>query len=109
MVRVVDWQDELRMKMMASAKMSNARARKMWGGSTWDKSEQSKANGSKGGRPTWEAPPKPKPIKLSAKATTVNKLLLKDWKVVDIADVLGVSHQAISQMVQRYGLPRKDM
>ena len=105
MVKVVDWQDELRMKMMESAKESNARARKIWGGSTWDRSEQAKDNGGKGGRPAWQPEPK-KPMKLSAKANTVNKLLVKDWKVVDIADVLGVSHQAISQIIKRYDLPR---
>ena len=105
MVKVVDWQDELRMKMMESAKESNARARKIWGGSTWDRSEQAKDNGVKGGRPAWQPEPK-KPMKLSAKANTVNKLLVKDWKVVDIADVLGVSHQAISQIIKRYDLPR---
>jgi len=107
LVRVVDWQDELRMKMMDSAKDSNARARKIWGGSTWDRSEQAKENGVKGGRPSWEpAKPKKPPRPLSQRADTINKLLVKDWKVVDIADVLGVSHQAISQIIKRYGLPR---
>ena len=95
------------MKMMASAKDENARARKIWGGSTWDRSEQAKQNGVKGGRPTWDVEPEPKPKrKLSARASTVNKLLVKDWKVTDIADVLGVSHQAISQIIKRYDLPR---
>ena len=105
---------------MESAKDENARARKVWGGSSWAKVEQSKLNGKKGGRPTWvskpktpprveyKPAPKPKLIKLSDKARTVNKLLLKGWIVVDIADVLGVSHQAISQMVKRYNLPRKE-
>lgn len=104
---MVDWQDELRMKMMESAKHSNARMRKIWGGSTWDRVEQAKENGVKGGRPQWveNKPQKPLPP-LSKRADTINKLLLKDWKVVDIADVLGVSHQAVSQVIKRYGLPR---
>lgn len=107
MVKVVDWQDNLRMQMMAHAKDENARARKAWGGTTWVKVEQAKVNGSKGGRPTWDVEPEPKPKrKLSARASTVNKLLVKDWKVTDIADVLGVSHQAISQIIKRYDLPR---
>ena len=101
MVKVVDWQDELRMKMLDSAKESNARARKIWGGSTWDRSEQAKVNGVRGGRPT----DKPLP-KLSLKANMVNKLMLKSMKVCDIADVLGISHQAVSQTIKRYGLPR---
>lgn len=101
MVKIVDWQDELRMKMLESAHAENARARKVWGGSTWDRSEQAKENGVKGGRPT----DKPLP-KLSSKANMVNKLMLKSMKVCDIADVLGVSHQAVSQTIKRYGLPR---
>lgn len=95
------------MKMMESAKDSNARARKIWGGSTWDRSEQARENGVKGGRPTWDTPKPKKPLPpLSKRADTINKLLLKDWKVVDIADVLGVSHQAVSQVIKRYELPR---
>lgn len=116
MVRVVDWQDELKMKMMESAQASNARMRKMWGGSSWERQAISRENGAQGGRPkaavepkpTPKPKPKPKLTPLSDKARIVNKLLLKDWIIVDIADVLGVSHQAVSQMVQRYNLPRKE-
>lgn len=117
MVQLYEWKDnipmsrrdpdELREQMLELARDENARARKNWGGSTIDRCENGKNNGMKGGRPQWEPPepPKPKP-KLSARANTVNKLLVKDWKVVDIADVLGVSHQAISQIIKRYELPR---
>ena len=116
MVQLVEWKgnipmsrrdpDELREEMLELARHENARARKNWGGSTIGRCESGKNNGSKGGRPQFEEePPKPK-LKLSARANTVNKLLVKDWKVVDIADVLGVSHQAISQIIKRYGLPR---
>ena len=34
------------------AERENIEARKVWGQQTWDKIEQSKVNGSKGGRPS---------------------------------------------------------
>jgi DNA-binding NarL/FixJ family response regulator len=102
----VDWQDELRMKMMDSARLSNARMRKMWGGSSWEQTVPSnkKEEPPKGPKPK----PKKKKVEITKKAATVNKLLAKGWKVVDIADVLCVSHQAVSQIIKRYSLPREE-
>jgi hypothetical protein len=34
-------------------------------------------------------------------------MLMKDMKVSEIADILGKSHQAVTQIKNRYGLPRK--
>lgn len=105
MVKVVDWQDELRMKMMLSAKESNERMRKIWGGSSWERQAQSRENGMSGGAPKKV---EPKPIKLTARARTVNNMLLRDLTRNDIADILDISHQAVSEMIKRYNLPRKE-
>lgn len=107
MVNVVDWQDSLRMRMMESAKESNARMRQKWGGSSWEMQAQSRANGMNGGAPK-KAEPKPKPIKLTAKARTVNNMLLKGLTHQDVSDILDISRQAVSHMAQRYNLPREE-
>lgn len=46
-------------------------------------------------------------LALSENAKVINKMLIKDMKVSEIADILGKSHQAITQVKNRYGLPRK--
>lgn len=105
MVKVVDWQDSLRMRMMESAKESNTRMRQKWGGSSWEKQAQSRENGMNGGAPKKA---EPKPIKLTAKARTVNNMLLKGLTPQDIADILDISHQAVREMAKRYNLPREE-
>jgi len=46
-------------------------------------------------------------LALSENAKVINKMLIKDMKVSEIADILGKSHQAVTQVKNRYGLPRK--
>jgi hypothetical protein len=46
-------------------------------------------------------------LALSENAKVINKMLIKDMKVSEIADILGKSHQAVTQIKNRYGLPRK--
>ena len=88
--------------------------RKVWGGSSWERLERAKLNGKQGGRPVVKLEPKPtpkpksKPKPLTDRAAVINRLLLRDWIITDIADVLGVSRQAIEQVVARYELPRND-
>ena len=46
-------------------------------------------------------------LALSENAKVINKMLIKDMKVSEIADILGKSHQSVTQIKNRYGLPRK--
>jgi len=46
-------------------------------------------------------------LALSENAKVINRMLIKDMKVSEIADILGKSHQAVTQIKNRYGLPRK--
>lgn len=46
-------------------------------------------------------------LALSENAKVINRMLIKDMKVLEIADILGKSHQAVTQIKNRYGLPRK--
>ena len=46
-------------------------------------------------------------LALSENAKIINKMLMKDMKVSEIAELLGKSHQAVTQIKHRYGLPRK--
>ena len=51
---------------------------------------------------------KPKPIakdKLSEPAKIVNNMMNRGMKVKEISDILGKSHQSVSQLVKKYGLP----
>lgn len=93
-------EDKLREAMMAAAVEENKRARQKWGGSTIEKVASAKENGAKGGNP--------KRLKLTAKAKVVNRMLKKRMKIRDIGDVLGISHQSVSDMKKRYALPRLD-
>ena len=49
----------------------------------------------------------PKLMGLSKKALSVNKMLIKGLLVADIAEIFGTSHQSVTKMKNRYGLPRK--
>jgi DNA-binding NarL/FixJ family response regulator len=49
----------------------------------------------------------PKLIELSQKASSVNKMLIKGMSVTDIAEIFGTSHQSVTQMKNRYELPRE--
>jgi len=46
-------------------------------------------------------------LALSENAKVINRMLIKDMKVSEIADILGKSHQAVTQIKNRYDLPRK--
>jgi len=46
-------------------------------------------------------------LELSENAKVINRMLIKDMKVSEIAELLGKSHQAVTQIKNRYGLPRK--
>ncbi|MDB4350130.1 hypothetical protein OAA57_00950 [bacterium] len=46
-------------------------------------------------------------LALSENAKVINRMLIKDMKVSEIADILGKSHQAVTQIKNKYGLPRK--
>ena len=96
--------------MMESAKESNARMRQKWGGSSWEKQAQSRENGMNGGAPKKAEPKKAEPqnLELTAKALSVNKMLLKGLTRSDIADIMGVSPNAVNELVRRYGLPREE-
>lgn len=62
--------------------------------------QKARENGLKGGRP------KDITIPLSDKAKVVNRMLAKGMKVREIGEILGVSHQSITHIKKRYGLPR---
>ena len=49
----------------------------------------------------------PKLLELSQKASSVNKMLIKGMTVADIAEIFGTSHQSVTQMKNRYELPRE--
>lgn len=80
------WQD-LRLKENASKPRNNM----------INNHQQAKENGSKGGRPSKD--------KLSQPAKVVNNMLNRGMKVTEISDILGKSHQSVSQLVKKYGLP----
>ena len=87
--------------MARFAELENRKARQNWGRGYLTDPKVLKANGSKGGRlKTGQN------CKMSARAKTVNRLIHREMAVTEISDVLGVSHQAVSQIIKRYGLPR---
>jgi len=70
--------------------------------------QKARENGLKGGRPRPEGH-EPRSLKpLSEKARMVNRMLCMGMKVREIGAVMGVSHQSITDMKHRYGLPRHE-
>ena len=47
-----------------------------------------------------------KKLKLSAQAEIINNLINKSMLFKDIANILGITQQAVSDTKKRYGLPR---
>jgi DNA-directed RNA polymerase specialized sigma subunit len=46
-------------------------------------------------------------LELSENAKVINRMLKKNMTVAEISEILGKSHQAVTQVKNRYGLPRK--
>lgn len=49
---------------------------------------------------------KPLPRKLTDKAAVINRMIVKGMTMREIGEILGISHQAVTQVKLRYGLPR---
>ena len=47
--------------------------------------------------------------KLTEPAKMVNRMIKRGMNMRDIGAILGKSHQAVSEMKRRYGLPREDV
>ena len=47
--------------------------------------------------------------KLTEPAKVVNRMIKRGMNMRDIGAILGKSHQAVSEMKRRYGLPREDV
>ena len=45
-------------------------------------------------------------LALSENAEVINKMLINGMTVAEISDILGKSHQAVTQVKNRYNLPR---
>ena len=61
-------------------------------------------HGKRGG-----APKTGRKNKLTEPAKIVNRMIKKGMTMRDIGAILGKSHQAVSEMKRRYGLPREDV
>jgi len=46
-------------------------------------------------------------LTLSENAKIINKMLIKKMTVAEISEILGKSHRAVTQVKNRYGLPRE--
>ena len=57
--------------------------------------KQAQENAKKGGRPK----------ALTERAKMINRMLQKDMTLREIADILGITNQAVMQTKHRYGLP----
>ena len=57
--------------------------------------KQAQENALKGGRPK----------ALTERAKMINRMLQKDMTLREIADILGITNQAVMQTKHRYGLP----
>lgn len=84
-------------KMKAYAKIENARMLSRIGGSNAIAGMKGRDGGYKGGRPN-------KKQKLSEKAEKILLCMKSDMNVRAIAQVVGTSHQAVSQIISRYNL-----
>lgn len=87
--------------MSKDAEDCNKRYVKRMGGANWIAGLKGKAAGVKGGRPS------EKPKKLPRNARIIARCLEKGMTRRDIADVVGVSHQAVSDYMRRYGLQKQ--
>ena len=84
-------------KMKVYAKVENARMLSRIGGSNAVAGYKGRDGGYKGGRPNKEQ-------KLSQKAEKILLCIKSDMNVRAIAQVVGTSHQAVSQIISRYNL-----
>lgn len=84
-------------KMMIYAKVENKRMLSRIGGSNAIAGMKGRDGGYKRGRPN-------KNQKLSEKAEKILLCMKSDMKVRAIAEVVGTSHQAVSQIISRYNL-----
>lgn len=64
--------------------------------------EKAKNAGHKGGRPKTG-----NNIKMTGPAQIVNNLLKTGMSMRKIGEIVGKSHQAVSEMARRYGMPRE--
>ena len=90
-------------KMKAMAKIENAKMLQMIGGRHVAAGIKGKEGGKLGGRPT-----KPTPPELTKKAKKVKICLEAGMTCRQIGVVMGTSHQAVSQIIQRYQLKEED-
>jgi len=88
-------------KMKAYAKIENQRMLARIGGNNAVAGWKGRDGGYNGGRLSKEPNGT---IKLSQKAEKILLCLKSDMKVRDIAQVVGTSHQAVSQIISRYNL-----
>ena len=94
-------ENELGVAMELLARSENKRARQQWGGGNSGNRAFHQSNGSKGGRPkTGNKQP------LTDRAATINRMMLRNIGLKDIADLLGTTHKSINDAKRRYGLPR---
>lgn len=91
-------------KWKALAKIENAKMLQMIGGRHVAAGIKGKEGGKLGGRPT-----KPtKKLELTEKAKKVKLCLEAGMTCRQIGVVMGTSHQAVSQIIQRYQLKEED-
>lgn len=96
-------------KAMADlARSENQRCRSRWGGSGTTNRRQynqtaAKLNGAKGGRPKTG-----NNAKMTDRAATINRMLLRGMNAADIADILGSTKTSILDAKRRYSLPREE-
>jgi len=65
---------------------------------------QAKMNGLKGGRPKTK---KIKASDLPKQAAIINRMIIRGFRVGEIADMIGTSQQSVSQAKSKYKLPIK--
>lgn len=87
--------------MLMDAEDCNKRYVKRMGGANWIAGLKGKSAGVKGGRPS------EKPKKIPRNARIVERCLAKGMSRREISDIIGVSHQAVSDYIRRYGLQKE--